>query len=171
MLIVPQHFLSSSNVSKAFADILLAFLVKRMKDMASPSPVSAAMLSLFRIVFGSVALFSENEGVLRPYLNAIVSQGMRLAQEVKSPFNYFSLLRALFRSIGGGKFELLYKEFLPLLPDLLTGSHRRSPERLRRRLTPGRARAGLMKMQARGPEEVREISIEVRALLRRWCGT
>jgi len=33
--------------------------------------------------------------------------------------NYFSLLRALFRSIGVGKFELLYKEFLPLLPVLL----------------------------------------------------
>jgi transformation/transcription domain-associated protein len=29
------------------------------------------------------------------------------------------MLRALFRSIGGGKFEALYKEFLPVLPGLL----------------------------------------------------
>jgi transformation/transcription domain-associated protein len=29
------------------------------------------------------------------------------------------MLRALFRSIGGGKFEALYKEFLPILPTLL----------------------------------------------------
>jgi hypothetical protein len=43
--------------------------------------------------------------------------------------SYFALLRALFRSIGGGKFELLYKEFLPVLPELLQG---------------------LMRMQARG---------------------
>ena len=35
--------------------------------------------------------------------------------------NYFYLLRALFKSIGGGKFEQLYKEFLPLLPSLLHG--------------------------------------------------
>lgn len=46
---------------------------------------------------------------------------MRLAWETEHPLNFFSLLRALFRSIGGGKFELLYKEFLPLLPELLSG--------------------------------------------------
>jgi transformation/transcription domain-associated protein len=37
----------------------------------------------------------------------------------QDPNNYFQLMRALFRSIGGGKFEYLYKEFLPLLPALL----------------------------------------------------
>ena len=37
----------------------------------------------------------------------------------RSPLNYFLLLRALFRSIGGGKFETLYREFLPFLPVLL----------------------------------------------------
>lgn len=85
-------------------------------------------------------MFAENESVLRPHLNQIVSQAMQLAMEVKNPMNYFALLRALFRSIGGGKFEMLYKEFLPLLPDLLQG---------------------LMKMQARGPQAIREISIEL----------
>ena len=39
----------------------------------------------------------------------------------KDPYNYFLLLRALFRSIGGGSHDLLYQEFLPLLPDLLHG--------------------------------------------------
>lgn len=37
------------------------------------------------------------------------------------PYNYFLLLRALFRSIGGGSHDLLYQEFLPLLPNLLEG--------------------------------------------------
>jgi len=32
-----------------------------------------------------------------------------MASKVRDPINYFLLLRALFRSIGGGKFELLYK--------------------------------------------------------------
>lgn len=39
----------------------------------------------------------------------------------KEPYNYFLLLRALFRSIGGGSHDLLYQEFLPLLPNLLEG--------------------------------------------------
>lgn len=69
----------------------------------------------------AVTVYAENESVLRPYLNTIVAQGMKFAREVKNPVNYFSLLRALFRSIGGGKFELLYKEFLPTLPELLQG--------------------------------------------------
>ncbi len=36
-------------------------------------------------------------------------------------FQYFTLLRQFCRGIGGGKFEILYKEFLPLLSDLFTG--------------------------------------------------
>lgn len=40
----------------------------------------------------------------------------------KEPYNYFLLLRALFRSIGGGNHDLLYQEFLPLLPNLLQGN-------------------------------------------------
>lgn len=47
---------------------------------------------------------------------------MELAQSAKEPYNYFLLLRALFRSIGGGSHDLLYQEFLPLLPNLLQGT-------------------------------------------------
>merc|ERR1711938_260883 len=46
---------------------------------------------------------------------------LRYASASPSPAHYYSLLRALFKSIGGGKFEQLYKEFLPLLPTLLQG--------------------------------------------------
>ena len=46
---------------------------------------------------------------------------MELAMSAKDPYNYFLLLRALFRSIGGGSHDLLYQEFLPLLPNLLLG--------------------------------------------------
>ncbi|KAJ1936423.1 transcription-associated protein 1, partial [Linderina pennispora] len=37
----------------------------------------------------------------------------------KKPENYFLLLRALFRSIGGGRYESLYKEVFPILQNLL----------------------------------------------------
>ncbi|XP_041564839.1 transcription-associated protein 1-like isoform X1 [Drosophila elegans] len=49
---------------------------------------------------------------------------MELALISDEPYNYFLLLRALFRSIGGGSHDLLYQEFLPLLPNLLEGLNR-----------------------------------------------
>jgi hypothetical protein len=49
-------------------------------------------------------------------------RSMELAMSAKEPYNYFLLLRALFRSIGGGSHDLLYQEFLPLLPNLLQGN-------------------------------------------------
>lgn len=60
----------------------------------------------------------------QPHLHKIVNSSMELAQSAKEPYNYFLLLRALFRSIGGGSHDLLYQEFLPLLPNLLQGSLR-----------------------------------------------
>lgn len=57
----------------------------------------------------------------QPHLHKIVNSSMELAQTAKEPYNYFLLLRALFRSIGGGSHDLLYQEFLPLLPNLLQG--------------------------------------------------
>lgn len=84
-------------------------------------------LRLFKLVFGSVNLFAEvNEAILQPHLSTIIHRSMELATVASEPGNYFLLLRALFRSIGGGKkpFEELYKEFLPLLPSLLNGLNR-----------------------------------------------
>lgn len=50
-----------------------------------------------------------------------IFRSMELALSAMEPYNYFLLLRALFRSIGGGSHDLLYQEFLPLLPNLLEG--------------------------------------------------
>lgn len=99
------------------------------------------------MVFGSVSLLAqENEQMLKvcetldvvpchllhmciiftfclqPHLHTIVNKSMDLALCAKEPYNYFLLLRALFRSIGGGSHDLLYQEFLPLLPNLLQGA-------------------------------------------------
>ena len=59
--------------------------------------------------------------VLQPHLHKLVNRSMELALSAKDPYNYFLLLRGLFRSIGGGSHDLLYQEFLPLLPTLLQG--------------------------------------------------
>ena len=71
------------------------------------------VFSYFQLVFGSVSLFAqENEQMLKPHLHSIVNRSMELALTANEPYNYFLLLRALFRSIGGGNHDLLYQVLL-----------------------------------------------------------
>ena len=120
--IMANSFLASNVTSPIFATILVEYLLARMPEMGSNMERSNLYLKLFKLVFGSVSLFAaENELMLKPHLSSIVNQSMELAKSAKEPFNYFLLLRALFRSIGGGSHDQLYQEFLPLLPNLLQG--------------------------------------------------
>lgn len=150
--IVANSFLANLSTSALFATILVEYLLERLPEMGSNVELSNLYLKLFKLVFGSVSLFAaENEQMLKvlpavapqqnltspsallcvcnavccspqPHLHKIVNSSMELAQSAKEPYNYFLLLRALFRSIGGGSHDLLYQEFLPLLPNLLQGA-------------------------------------------------
>ncbi|CAK1549719.1 unnamed protein product [Leptosia nina] len=123
--IIANTFLSNPATSPIFATVLVEYLLKRMEEMGSNVERSNLYLRLFKLVFGSVSLFpTENEQMLRPHLHSIVNKAMDYAMTAKEPYNYFLLLRALFRSIGGGSHDLLYQEFLPLLPNLLEGLNR-----------------------------------------------
>ncbi|XP_064456550.1 transformation/transcription domain-associated protein-like isoform X2 [Ornithodoros turicata] len=120
--IVANFFLANKATSPIFATILVEYLLDRMEEMGSNPEKSNLYLKLFKLVFGSVSLFAaENELMLKPHLHKIVNRSMSLALSAREPYNYFLLLRALFRSIGGGSHDLLYQEFLPLLPTLLQG--------------------------------------------------
>ncbi|CAJ0925872.1 unnamed protein product [Ranitomeya imitator] len=120
--IVANSFLANPTTSALFATILVEYLLERLPEMGSNVELSNLYLKLFKLVFGSVSLFAaDNEQMLKPHLHKIVNSSMELAQTAKEPYNYFLLLRALFRSIGGGSHDLLYQEFLPLLPNLLQG--------------------------------------------------
>jgi transformation/transcription domain-associated protein len=120
--IMANSFLANNVTSPIFATILVEYLLERMHEMGSNMERSNLYLKLFKLVFGSVSLFAaENEQMLKPHLHSIVNKSMELAKSAKEPYNYFLLLRALFRSIGGGSHDLLYQEFLPLLPNLLQG--------------------------------------------------
>ncbi|KAJ2295677.1 transcription-associated protein 1, partial [Coemansia sp. Cherry 401B] len=78
------------------------------------------MLHMFKIAFLALAFFPEaNEPVLQPYVQPIINSALNIRQDTKRPENYFLLLRALFRSIGGGRYESLYKEVCPVLQSLL----------------------------------------------------
>ncbi|XP_037947653.1 transcription-associated protein 1 isoform X2 [Teleopsis dalmanni] len=123
--VIANSFLANPATSPLFATVLVEFLLGKMNEMGSTQERSNLYLRLFKLVFGSVSLFPvENEQMLRPHLHNIVNRSMELALSVEEPYNYFLLLRALFRSIGGGSHDLLYQEFLPLLPNLLEGLNR-----------------------------------------------
>lgn len=120
--IVVPAFLATPPTSPIFATILLEYLIVRIEEIGSNEEMSSLYLRLFKMVFGSVSFLAvKNEQMLKPHLQNIVNKSMELALGAKDPYNYFLLLRALFRSIGNGNHDLLYQEFLPLLPNLLQG--------------------------------------------------
>ena len=121
LLGIPQNLLSNDAVSRRFVEILLKFLVQRLGDLGtSDKKLASVSLRLFKMAFMAVTIFpEENEAVLQPHLTHLIMHSLKCASRADEPTNYFLLLRALFRSIGGGRFELLYKDVLPLLPVLL----------------------------------------------------
>uniref|UniRef100_T1KDE0 PIK-related kinase FAT domain-containing protein n=1 Tax=Tetranychus urticae TaxID=32264 RepID=T1KDE0_TETUR len=122
LLTLANSFLGNPVLSPVFATIIVEYLLERMEEMGTNLEKSNLHLKLYKLVFGSVSLFpAENELMLKPHLHNIVNRSLELALSAKEPYNYFLLLRALFRSIGGGSHDLLYQEFLPLLPSLLQG--------------------------------------------------
>ena len=121
LLHIPQFFLASEATSPSFCGMLLRFLMERIEDVGSSDMnKSAILLRLFKLAFMAVTLFAtQNEQVLLPHVVDIVTKSIELSTKAEEPMNYFLLLRSLFRSIGGGKFEHLYKQILPLLEMLL----------------------------------------------------
>ncbi|KAI8099099.1 uncharacterized protein BX664DRAFT_310101 [Halteromyces radiatus] len=121
LLHIAQYFLMNDVSSQGFAGILVKFLIDRIERLGDDDiHYSAVMLHLFRLTFMAINFFPDtNESILQPYLSNLVMSCFKLSAKAKEPANYFLLLRALFKSIGGGRFELLYKEVSPLLQVVL----------------------------------------------------
>ncbi|GJQ09059.1 hypothetical protein GpartN1_g850.t1 [Galdieria partita] len=142
-----QHLIASQHISKFCVNILLSYLTQHLylletdsvpssgcvstdslsanaqlsdsKDLIESSGNNSVYLNLFKTLFASVTLFTENEAALRPYIFTIVKGSLNRAKGSSHPYNYFRLLRAFFKSLTGGKFELLYKDMIPLLRVIL----------------------------------------------------
>ncbi|KAK3667314.1 transcription-associated protein 1 [Elasticomyces elasticus] len=121
LLHVPQFLLASEATSPAFCGMLLQFLMSKLDEVGErDSTKTSVLLRLFKLSFMAVTLFSQhNESVLLPHVRELITRSIELSITADEPTNYFLLLRSLFRSIGGGRFEHLYKEILPLLEMLL----------------------------------------------------
>jgi transformation/transcription domain-associated protein len=137
LLHIAQFLLASEATSPAFCGMLLQFLMTKIDKVGTSNVQEASiLLRLFKLSFMAVTLFaSSNEAVLLPHVTKIATTAIQLSTTADEPMNYFLLLRSLFRSIGGGRFELLYKDLLPLLEMLLEvlnnllASARKSAER------------------------------------------
>lgn len=121
LLHIPQFFLASEATSANFSGALIAFLKTKLPELGEGDPVkSNILIRLFKLCFMAVNLFpTVNENVILPHLRDLIVKSMELTTTAKEPIVYLHLLRTLFRSIGGGRFEQLYKEVLPLLQVLL----------------------------------------------------
>ncbi|KAK6460742.1 hypothetical protein DFJ63DRAFT_239628 [Scheffersomyces coipomensis] len=121
LLHLPQFFLASEVTSANFSSILIIFLKNNLDQLGKVELVkSNILIRLFKLCFMSVHLFpAANESVILPHLNHLILESLKLSTKAEEPIVYSYLVRILFRSISGGRFENLYKEIMPILPVLL----------------------------------------------------
>lgn len=123
ILHLAQHLLLREATSPTLVAIILRYLVDRLPELGQCDEASTAVtIRMYKLAFAAVTQFpSLNESILASHLSKMIMDSFPLAAKAPKPNNYFHLLRSLFRAIGGGggRFELLYKEVLPLLPDML----------------------------------------------------
>jgi transformation/transcription domain-associated protein len=123
LLHICNVLLGREPLSPTLVAIVLKFLVDRLPLLGeSDDQTTAVTIRLYKMAFTAVTMFpAANEPILASHLSMLIMDCFPLAAKATKPTNYFYLLRSLFRAIGvgGGRFELLYKEVLPLLPEML----------------------------------------------------
>ncbi|CDZ98369.1 Histone acetyltransferase SAGA, TRRAP/TRA1 component, PI-3 kinase superfamily [Phaffia rhodozyma] len=129
LLTIPQYLLVPTNsqvphlqdVSHQLVAIILKYLMGQLEAFGEQDKKRGPLtLKLFKLAFLAVNSFPEhNESILVPYLAKLITNSFSYAAKATEPTIYYTILRALFRSIGGGRFEALYKEVLPILQEML----------------------------------------------------
>ncbi|TCD69680.1 hypothetical protein EIP91_006697 [Steccherinum ochraceum] len=120
-----QFLILRETTSPTLVAIMLRFLLDRLHMLGDYDTDTAAFtIRLFKLVFTAVGHHpGHNEHLLAAHLGKLIMDCFPLIATATRPDYYHLLLKALFRAIGGGggRFELIYKEVLPLLPDMLDG--------------------------------------------------
>ncbi|GLJ07095.1 hypothetical protein SUGI_0058030 [Cryptomeria japonica] len=122
LLLIFTTLLQTPKVVRYFADVLVNFLVSTKLDVLkqSDTPASKLVLQLFRLLFVAVAKSpTDCERVLQPHVSTIMEVCMKNATEIDKPHGYMQLLRSMFRALSGGKFEMLFREFISTLQPCL----------------------------------------------------
>ncbi|EKM59507.1 uncharacterized protein PHACADRAFT_205724 [Phanerochaete carnosa HHB-10118-sp] len=122
MQVANQYFQRDTH-SPTLVAIVLRFCMSRLEMLGEMEDQQAAIaIKWFKTVFIAVTMHPKlNEPILAAHVGDLIMDCFPLAAKTSKPTHYFHLLRALFRAIGGGggRFELLYQEVLPLLPEML----------------------------------------------------
>jgi transformation/transcription domain-associated protein len=118
---VVQVLITHQDVSHQLVAILLKYLMAHLGDIGNQDAQRSHLtLRLFKMSFLAInSYIDKNEGVLVPHLQKLIMGSFNYAAKASDPMTYYYILRALFRSIGGGRFEALYKEVLPILQEML----------------------------------------------------
>lgn len=128
LLYIVQFLLAQETTSQALVSTILRHFSDRLSILGECDDLTAVTaIRLFKLAFGAVGLFPDaNEPILATHLGRFIMDSFPLASKAPRPIYYFHLMRALFRAIGsgGGRYELLYKEVLPLLPEMLESLNR-----------------------------------------------
>lgn len=128
LLHIPQVLFGHESTSTPLVSIVLRHFSDKLGDLGEQNePMAITTIRIFKLAFSAVTSFPEaNEPVLAKHLARFIMDSFPLAAKATHPTHYFHLIRALFRAIGSGagRFELLYKEVLPLLPDMLESLNR-----------------------------------------------
>lgn len=121
----PDHlhmtYLLTGNeaTSLGFSTILLRLLMTRLREVGEPKH-GALLLRLFKQCFSSINMFpTTNESVILPHLDNLIVKSLDYANDATDPKRFYALLQHLFRTLGGGRFDSVYKLVLPLLYYLL----------------------------------------------------
>jgi len=83
---------------------------------------SSTLVKLFKMVFGTITIYPDNEKILRPRLQALILLCLRFAHESRVSVNFCYVLRSIFRTINSSKIDGAYKETAPILPIIISGS-------------------------------------------------
>jgi len=127
LLVIQQALFSNDATSNSLTAIVLRYLVDRLDIIGEDTPIAALHLRVFRLVFNAVGMNPEhNERMLLPHLGKMLLDIFPLAAKTTSAMAYFSLIHNLFRAIGAktSRFELVYKEVIPFIPELLDNINR-----------------------------------------------
>ncbi|KAI0284236.1 FAT domain-containing protein [Russula aff. rugulosa BPL654] len=123
ILQICQALFSREPTSAILVSVILRHLIQNLPQLGEyDDPTAVITIRLFKMAFGTLTMYPQhNEPILASHLSQLITECFPLAAKATKPTNYYHLLRGLFRAIGGGggRFELLYKEVLPLLPEML----------------------------------------------------
>lgn len=122
------HVFHEISTSPALVSLVLRHFSDKLGELGEYDDAAAVTtIKLFKMAFGVVGLFAEaNEPVFATHLGRLIMDSLPLAAKATHPMYYFPSHACSLQS-NSGRYELLYKEVLFLLPEMLDSLNRSAP--------------------------------------------